>query len=268
MLSRLLLLVLALASFSGTQARALSVGANRGAVIGELGEPSSQASRGNVEILSYPRGVRVILVNGRVDRAEGVELTVFPDAFADPSEAPRERDSLSTDEDPGAEGESSGPHGQASAHAVSRSSAPVETPQRTGAEDATEEEEDSTLAPGTLPVAAALVLLGLHLVVTLIGLKIAFRYWEMDAFLSGMLAIAVIDVVLHAALAALGPLTGGITSMRAVENGIPGFVMIFTIRHYCFNKDLSDAIQTAAVVKVAVILIKAFAAMTVMSAFS
>ncbi len=101
---------------------------------------------------------------------------------------------------------------------------------------------------------------------TIAALKLAFKFWEMDAFWAGIFSIAGIDLALHAILELLGPATGGLTSMSAVENGIPGIVLIFTINRFCFNKRLQNAVRTASVVKLTVSILYIFGGVALLNA--
>jgi len=97
------------------------------------------------------------------------------------------------------------------------------------------------------------------------ALKLAFKYWEMDAFWKGTFAIAGIDVAFHALLELLGPVTSGLTTMSAVENGLPGVLLIFTINRFCFNKRLQNAVTTAAAVKIVVTILYIFGALAMLN---
>ena len=101
-------------------------------------------------------------------------------------------------------------------------------------------------------VPSFLVGLLLRFALTIAGLKLAFKYWEIDAFWKGICSIAGIDVALHAILELLGPATGGLTTMSGVENGLPGLGLIFTINYFCINKRLQNAVVTAMTVKLVV----------------
>lgn len=264
-------------------AHAVSLGATKEDVIQELGKPSSTAGRDRREILSYPKGVRITLVDGRVESAQGLALTVSESEDYEPGAAPAGVEPTSSGGEPvdGAE-EERAPAAEvddtpANAADTDQQSAgkakaaPTLRPENAAAEEhETEDDEDGSSYSeelDALPFAGLALFLGIHFLATLAGLKIAFKVWTMDSLFTGMLAIAAIDVVLHGIFVALGPVTGGFSTMPAVENGIPGLVMIFTIRHFCFNKNLGDAIQTAGVVKVAVALLKMFGAMSLLGSF-
>lgn len=99
----------------------------------------------------------------------------------------------------------------------------------------------------------------LRFIFTIGALKLAFKYWEMDAFWTGIFTIAAIDLALHATFELLGPPTGGFTTLAVVENGVPGLALIYTINRFCFNKRIQNAVVTAAAVKVVVTLCYVFA---------
>jgi hypothetical protein len=100
---------------------------------------------------------------------------------------------------------------------------------------------------------------------TVFALKVAFQYWEMDAFWSGIFWISGIDLILHAIFELLGPASGGFTTLVAVENGIPGLVMIYTIYRFCFNKRIQNAVLTAAAVKFVVTMCYMFAGLAMLN---
>jgi hypothetical protein len=271
----------------------VSLGASKEDVIAELGKPTSQAARGEREILSYPRGVRIELVGGRVENATGLQLEI-PEA-AKPEPAPESKPpasapapALPKPADP-RPAPTAAPEPAKSPSAAPAAALRIEKPTTQKAappppngppalaptsehEPAEAEDHDASRQESYsdkvthLAIAGMAALLGIHFVATLIGLKIAFKFWTMDALLTGIAAIALIDVALHGIFIGLAPMTSGISTMPAVENGVPGIVMIFSIRHFCFNKNLGDAIQTAAVVKLAVALLKMFGAMTLLGA--
>jgi hypothetical protein len=100
---------------------------------------------------------------------------------------------------------------------------------------------------------------------TIIALKLAFKYWEMDAFWRGIFLIAGIDMTLHAVLELLGTVTDGISTVLAVESGVPGLVMIYTVHRFCFNKRIQNAIITAAAVKFVVTFCYIFAGLAMVN---
>lgn len=263
---------------------AVSLGATKAQVIEELGKPLSQASGGGREILSYPKGVRLVLVDGRVESAKGILLTGEEAETAEVKTEPKKSPAASVAKEPHVTEEPA----ETPETAEPEPPAPPPSPAHNNPNS-----KNSTLAPaGKVPNAKpahsfdpsayaerehetksnpvqswlrlALVL-GFHFVATAIALKLAFKFWNMDSLFSGLLAIAGIDLAVHVGLEVLGPFVYNLSTMPVVENGIAGFVLIFTIRHFCFNKNIADAIQTASVVKIAVTLLKLFGLMAVLN---
>jgi len=109
-----------------------------------------------------------------------------------------------------------------------------------------------------------IMLLAFHFGATLIAVYFAFRIWNVDALTSGVVVIALIDTALHGVFEALGPMTSGLSTMSAVENGIPGVIMIFTVRHFSFGKKIPEAVRVAAAVKAAVFGVKLIATAALM----
>ena len=103
-----------------------------------------------------------------------------------------------------------------------------------------------------------LILLVFHFILTLVALKLAFKYWEMDAFWSGTFAIAGIDTAVRGLMEWLDPITGGFTTLGHVDAAVAWGVMIVTIRRFCFNKRIQDAMLTASAVKVLVTILTIF----------
>ena len=100
---------------------------------------------------------------------------------------------------------------------------------------------------------------------TVIALKLAFKFWEMDAFWAGIFLISGIDMAVHATFQLLAEVSDGVTTVLAVESGVPGLVMIFTINRFCFNKRIQNAIITAAAVKFVVTMCYVFAGIALMN---
>lgn len=283
-------------------ARAVYLGEKKADVIAELGAPKSVYQRGDREILSYPKGVRIELVNGRVESATGVKVEIRDDITATnveetpapeaptppakPAETPPPSTTTTiaastsipptpaaespaqksvTPDEPRAAPTSISPAPKTSV-APTQIAQPAPTHHEQKLPPAEKEHESFSDRMDALPIAGLAMLLGLHFAATVIGLKIAFKVWTMDALGAGVAAIAGIDVALHTLFDLLGSVTNGFTTMPAVENGVPGIVMIFTIHHFCFNKNWGDAVRTASLVKLAVALLKLFGAMSLVSA--
>jgi len=260
------LLVLLLGLTCAPWLSAVEIGDSRAVVLSELGPPSSIARRDQHEILIYPKGGRIELEAGSVVDIRG-PLPVAPPAPPPPVVAPPP--SAPSSAPPPAGPPSSTPAAATKAEntkptpARTRPAAPFSSNPADAANALGDKVEKMNTAWGTIPrpppkrsaldhVPSMLVGLLLRFAITIVGLKLAFKYWEMDAFWKGILCIAGIDVALHAILELLGPATGGLTTMNAVENGLPGLALIFTINYFCFNKRLQNAVVTAVAVKLAV----------------
>lgn len=255
---------------------AVSLGATKAQVIEELGKPLSQASGGGREILSYPKGVRLTLIEGRVESAKGILLTGEETEAPATKTAPKiaapapvaEESTETADTEPSTTAtpqlKSPAPKNPTN-QSPGAQSIPAKPPHTFDPAAYAEQEREPPKSTPALPVVGVVLLLGFHFIATLLALKLAFKFWNMDALFTGLLAIGGIDLGVHVVLELLGPVTYNLSKMPAVENGLAGFVLIFTIRHFCFNKNIADAIQTAAVVKIAVMLLKLFGAMALLN---
>ena len=245
---------------------AVEIGDARAVVLSEIGPPSSTARRNQREILIYPKGGRIELVEGRVvdirgplpvaPTSEPPSVAPAPSALAAPTPPP-------AGPPPGTPTAATRAVNAKPTPAGTSPAAPVGFNPADAANALGDKVEKMNTAWGTLPpppkrhsaldnVPGFLVGLLLRFAITIVALKLAFKYWEMDAFWKGVCCIAGIDVALHAILELLGPATGGLTTMSAVENGLPGLGLIFTINYFCFNKRLQNAVVTAVAVKLAV----------------
>lgn len=268
---------------------AVGVGDTREDVLRELGKPASAARRGDREILVYPKGGRVELAEGRVVDVKGplpepIAATAAPAAVpttppvtaappppstpavavksspttkaapstANPATPPIRKDTAETDDE---EADSINP-------AVAANALGDQVEKMNTAWGEKLEPEPSTAHVHGLSLMLGLII---RFGITVLALKVAFKYWEMDAFWKGIFVIAGIDAALHGLFELLGPATGGFTQMHAVESGVPGLVMIYTINRFCFNKRLQNAVVTAASVKVFATLCHVFAVVALLN---
>lgn len=254
----------------------VGIGDKREDILAKYGRPTSIARRGDHEIFLYPKGARIELVNGLVADVKGplpepvAPAAVAPDA-APPAPPPVEPVAAAPAvaapvAAPPMQAPPAPPTAPVATPAVRETKIPKTPAEFTGSdaaedESAAHEHVDSPFA--SLP--AFFIGLVLRFGLTIVALKLAFKYWEMDAFWSGILLIAAIDLGLHALCELLGPVTGGLTTMSAFENGVPGLVLIYTINRFCFNKRLQNAVATAAAVKVVVTLLYLFGAVALLN---
>lgn len=235
------------------------IGSPRADVVAELGKPSSSARRGTRELLLFPKNVRIELDAEVVVDIKGYSPTSAP-AEPAPSQpapaAPAAQAAPAASEKKAADAEDSF-NPAVAANALGDEVAKWDT--------AWGPRPEATVkhTPELLEIALGLAL---HFGFTVLALRIAFKYWEMDAFWTGTLAIAALDTAQHGILEALGPVTGGLTTMSGIQNSLPGVVMIFTIRHFCFNKRIQNAVLTASAVKVVVLLLNLFLSVALLNA--
>lgn len=253
----------------------IGIGDGRDEVLRQLGKPTSVAKRGDHEIFLYPKGGRIELLGGKVAHVKGP----LPTPHSSPATT--------------AGGPTLPPNGSVAEKTVAPASVPQTPPRKQieprptsvtsdaynpaiAANELAKHVEKMDTAWGAAPPkqevhspldALPLFLTGLLLRFgfTVAALKLAFKYWEMDAFWTGILLIAGIDMVIHAIFELLGPASGGFTTLFAVENGLPVLVMIYTVHRFCFNKRIHNAVLTAVVVKVVATLLYIFAGIAMLN---
>lgn len=250
----------------------IGMGDSRETVLAQLGKPTSIARRGDHEIFLYPKGGRVEFVHDKVTDVKGPLPTVASAAPVASAPAPTARTATAK---PEAATKTVSPAAPKPPRPPAAPTSDDYNP-AVGANELAKHVEKMDTAWGTAPprhhepsalesLPAFLAGLLLRFGLTIVALKLAFKYWEMDAFWNGIFAIAGIDVGLHGGLQLLGPATGGFTTMGGVENGIPGLVLIYTIGRFCFNKRLQNAILTAAAVKTVVMILYLFAGLALLN---
>ncbi len=258
----------------------VGIGDSRESVLEIYGKPTSIAKRTGREIFLYPKGGRIEFIDGKVADVKGP----LPPPIAPPPPAEAAPTSVLPPEPPKpvvpkpAAPVAAAPVVTAPVKVVAPPPAPATPPAYNPAVAANalgDKVEKMTNAWGGPPPApphpalhgwlATVTGLLLRFAFTIIALKIAFKYWEMDAFWKGIFAIAGIDLGVHAVLKLLGPVTGGITTMSAVENALAGLVLIFTINRFCFNKRIQNAIVTATAVKTVVTMCYIFGAVALLN---
>jgi hypothetical protein len=247
----------------------IGIGDAREDVLRQLGKPTSIARRGDHEIFLYPKGGRIEFVGGKVADVKGpLPTPILPPPDPAPSAPPVTQASAPapkastpakttpSKQTPDPKPAVTSPSGEfnpaAASEEIARHVEKMETPWGMAPQ------REAIHSPlDSLP--EFLTGLAMRFAFTVLALKLAFKYWEMDAFWTGVFLIAGIDLTLHAMLELLGPVSGGFTTMVGVENGIPGLVLIYTINRFCFNKRIQNAVITAAAVKLVVTLFYIFA---------
>ena len=232
----------------------IGIGDTRDDVLRRVGKPSSSARRGDREIYLFPGGARIEFADGKVVDVKGnVPLLATPAPEAAPAEksAPPPTPEAEPTPEPTA------------AETPPTEATPTLTPteqlnrelQKSFDPEAEEEEKHLT---GLHYWLALVMSVAMHFGITLFALKMAFKYWEMDALWTGTLAIAGIDAAVFAVCEMLGPVTSELSQMPAVQGGIGTLVMIPVIQKFCFSKSLQNAVLTAFAVKLIVQLCHMF----------
>jgi hypothetical protein len=253
----------------------IGIGDARDDVLRQLGKPTSIARRGDHEIFIYPKGGRIEFVGGKVTDVKGPLPTpvvppptpastpppVTEPAVTEPKAAPVTNVPPAKKASPpkSVPAPSDGFNPAAMSEELAKHVEKMETPWGGPAP------ERPTVHSPLESLPEFLTGLALRFAFTIVALKLAFKYWEMDAFWKGVFLIAGIDLALHAILELLGPVSGGFTTTVGVENGIPGLVLIYTINRFCFNKRIQNAVITAAAVKLVVTLCYIFAGIAALS---
>ncbi len=209
------------------------LGMKRPELLAELGKPTTSATRGPREILSFPHGVRIVLREGVVTEIEG-----YP---PDPSLL----------------------EGNVEAAKVSAQNVATPTPKPTPKKDkpasAAVSVRSSPDAPWPPPVpnwrilAELAVELVAQYLLALVVIKITCQIQHIDALWSQVSAIAGIDLLLQTLFTvAIVWLTGNLR-YGVAGAALPGFAMLWTIRRYCFDEHRNRSGTTAVVAKIAAV---------------
>lgn len=268
-----LVLVLAVSALAD-----IGVGDRREDVLQLLGPPSARAKRGDREIFMYPHGGRIEFIDGKVvdvsgplpapavpqtpANGPGATAPILPPT-ATPGAPPQKSLAPASAPHPSSSAQPAGGNLEQLTEQMENAPNPAATAeslvsQFTHLDPGSARAVPSTSGTARSSVPKLLVGLVLHFGITLLALFIAFKIEEMDALWSGTLAIAGIDLAVYAALQALGPVTSGLSSMIAIQSGICALVMVFTIRQFCINRRLQNAVITAMAVKFVVQLCDMF----------
>jgi hypothetical protein len=250
----------------------IGIGDARDDVLRQLGKPTATARRGVHEILIYPKGGRVEILDGKVVDVKGplpapipevagvtkVESTPAPVEPGPPAEPPTPKPTKSKSPPPANPPTHEEYNPAAMAHELGNQIEKMNSP---WGDAPPKPVHHGPLDSIPMFVTGLLV----RFTFTVIALKLAFKFWEMDAFWTGILLISGIDMAVHATFQLLAEVSDGLTTVLAVESGVPGLVMIFTIHRFCFNKRIQNAIITAAAVKFVVTMCYIFASMALMN---
>jgi len=205
-------------------------------VVHELGHPVSSVARGGTEVMTYPAGVRITLKDGRVTAIAGLKTAAAAPAAEEPAaEAPAEPPAptkAETDEMARFEKQA------AAADAKAR----AEMEKTIG---------DLENMHGRPPVQAAPAFsflnfaLGLALkwLLTLAALKLTCKYWGAEVFWTGLMTVALVDVVLRGVIGLIGLLLFQMPSLFYADEALAAIAMVLVLRKVSINQSMAQAVQ-------------------------
>lgn len=105
------------------------------------------------------------------------------------------------------------------------------------------------LAPSAQPATVLAATLLLHLVATVVGLRLGMRIFYESAMARGFVAIVLIDVLVVAGMIWAGPLCDGFSALLGPQVVVTALAMVVTLHHFGFTKDRFTVIPTVLVAK-------------------
>ncbi len=238
-------------------ARAVELGMRRVNVVQELGEPSSALGRGGNEVLTYKNGVRITLKDGRVTEMTGLEAIPAASATATAAVAAPT---------PAAAEPAEPPLTKEQAAELARQEkqwAQEEAKSRAAMEKTLADLEHSPSPPSPMAVHAFVALdfvIGLLVKwgLTVVALKLTFKYWGAEIFWRGLMLVALVDTVIRAAFGLVGQLVLKTPSMFYMDEAAAGIVMVFMLRKMSINQSFSQAVTITMTTKVFSIVVGSF----------
>ena len=215
--------------------RAVEIGMERILVVHELGHPVSSVARGGTEVMTYPAGVRITLKDGRVTAIAGLKSTAAVPAAEEPAaEVPAAPAPTKAEADEMARFEKQAAAADAKARA--------EMEKTIG---------DLENMHGRPPVQAAppfsflnfALGLALKWFLTLAALKLTCKYWGAEVFWTGLMAVALVDVVLRGAVGLIGLLLLQLPSLFYADEALAAIAMVLVLRKVSINQSMAQAVQ-------------------------
>ena len=198
--------------------------------------------------MTYPKGVRITLKDRRVSAIVGLKPVAPVESPAvqppaEPAMTKAEADELAKMEKE-----------QADANAEARAKM----------EKAIEDMEGQHDRPAAHVAAPSFVLkefaLGLVLkwLLTLAALKLTCKYWGVEIFWSGLMTVAVVDVILRGAMGALGMFWLKMPSLFLADEAVAAVVMVLILRKVSINQSMAQAVQITMTTKTFSIVVGSF----------
>lgn len=260
-LGRLLAIFL---TFTGS-CLAVYYGQPRTDLLTELGKPVAAITRSGREILMYPRGVRVELVEGKVVIVQGMPvqegpgLPVASEPAPDPAaasgnapvagEVERESEAVQPTpeqqrklDDDAAEAEKEFQEASAKAR--------VEMEKAIGDLENLHDQAQHPPTPRGFDWMEFATQLGVGWVLTLIALRIACKYWGAEVFWSGLMTVAFADVAVKAVLGFIGMKLLGMPMLFYADEAAGALAMILILQRVSINRSLQQAVTITLTTKV------------------
>jgi hypothetical protein len=223
-------------------------------VIHELGHPISSVARGNTEIMTYPKGVRITLKAGKVTEVVGLK----------PAEA------AATAVEPAAEPAAEAPEPaltkeQAQELArMEKQQAAADAKARAELEKSLTDLENMHSQPAThlLPPPFDFLSFGIGLavkwVLTLAALKLSCKYWGSDVFWTGLMLVALVDVLVRGIVGLIGFKLLHMMSLFYADEALAGLAMVLVLRKVSINQRLALAVEITLTTKTFSIVVGSF----------
>ena len=103
--------------------------------------------------------------------------------------------------------------------------------------------------PAPSALAVSLATLALHLVATVLALRIGLKIFYENVLFSGFFMVVLIDTAIVALLLFFAPLTYGFTKLSGPQVVVTALVMVLTVHHYGFSKDRFTVMPAVLVTK-------------------
>ena len=212
-------------------ASAVEIGMERILVVHELGRPTSSVARGNTEVLTYAKGVRITLTAGRVSEITGLPAVAASAPVAAqpavPARAKTEADELDKME-------------KVQADAAAKSRAELE--KTIGDLENLHDHPPARAAPKFKLTDFALGL-ALKWLLTLAALKLTCKYWGAEVFWTGLMTVALVDVLVRGGIGLIGLLLLQMPSLFYADEAVAALVMVLVLRKVSINESLAQAVQ-------------------------
>ena len=227
----------------------VAVGMERTDVEAALGKPSAVLQRGDRQVLVYPKNGRVELAKGRVVEMANVPLS--DEVFEVPETAAASKPVTPPAENPADESDD-----ETSIATESKSaSLGISTPPHDGHSKDDHDAEDEDSESASLPILPLLIVAACRTAVMIVVLKLAFKWADVHADWSQMIAPAFSDTVVRIAIILIAEKALGIADLFYADEALAYFALIFVLMKTTHACTLSRALGVAAAAKLTSIVV-------------